>query len=143
MKNYLVFILLFIVLSSCSSHEERPPSPIDSLKSNLTSGSWTIGHYSHGGLTDGIDHTAIYTGYVLTFKSNGTIVATNNIETINGSYTVRSEKFDNYFSYNYLSLNFKGSPIFQNLNSSYWSVYGNYTEINLQIGLTDFLTFIK
>lgn len=141
MKNKPVLILFFILLFNCSPHENPPSTPSDLLKANLTSGNWTVGHYSHGGF-NGIDDTANYTGYVLTFKSNGTIVATNNTETINGTYTIRSEKIDLY-SETYLTLNFNDSPIFQNLNSSSWSVYGNTSEINLRIYFNDFLTLTK
>lgn len=141
MKNYPVLMLLIILLFNCSTHEAPPSTPSDLFKSNLTSGNWIVGHYSHGGF-NGIDDTAVYTGYVLTFKSNGTIVAANNAETINGTYTIRSEKIDLY-TVTYLTLNFTGSPIFQNLNSSSWLVYGNYSEINLRIDASDFLTFTK
>ena len=139
MKKYSIFILCLILLFSCSSDEDVP-SFSNLVKSNLISGSWIIKYYSHGGL---IDDTSNYNGYVLTFKSNGTIIVTKNDEILNGTYSFRDEKINEYPVY-YLILNFNGSQIFQNLNSNSWEIYGNLTdEIDLKIDASDFLKLKK
>lgn len=50
----------------------------------LEDGQWFVSEY----LDDGIDGTAVYNGYTLTFNTGGTVVATNGSNNFNGSWSV-------------------------------------------------------
>ena len=65
MKNRsLVLLVLFVVGCKGSGSD---PSPVDEMRSVLTSGKWTLQNVT----VDGVDKTATYTGLTLTFTATG------------------------------------------------------------------------
>ena len=55
-----------------------------SLRDTLADGTWIVALYSD----DGTDQTMDYNGYELNFNSNGTVVAQNGSDTIEGTWSV-------------------------------------------------------
>lgn len=117
---------------------ERNPSSggnTNNLDTILSDGTWIVDSYTD----DGTDETSDYTGYQLTFMSNGTVQATNGT-VINGTWSVQSAG-------NVLNLNFGGVP-FDEFNDDWDVISVTSTEVILQDvsggnGGTDVLKFSK
>lgn len=103
----------------------------------LTDGTWFVSSYTE----DSDDQTADYAGYELTFNVNGTVVADNGSNTINGTWMSMN-------SGNNMALMFDSLP-FSELNDEDWDVLSaSDTEVTLQDvsgggGGTDTLTLQK
>ncbi|AXG70933.1 hypothetical protein KORDIASMS9_03188 [Kordia sp. SMS9] len=101
----------------------------------LTTGIWIVDSYTD----DGVDETADYNGYQLTFANNGTVQAVNGA-TINGTWDVQS-------SGSVLLLNFGAIP-FDEFNDDWDVISISDTQVQLQDvsgggGGTDTLTLSK
>ena len=101
---------------------ERNPSTggsTNNLDTILSDGTWIVDSYTD----DGTDETSDYTGYQLTFMSNGTVQATNGT-IINGTWNVQNAG-------NVLNLNFSGIP-FDEFNDDWDVISVTATEVILQ-----------
>jgi hypothetical protein len=109
------------------------------LIDTLEDGQWFVSEY----LDDGIDETAPYNGYTLTFSAGGSVVATNGTNTFNGTWAVTSPGGDLD-----LTLDFGTQIPFDEFNDD-WDVL-NFTNNIVELedvsgggGGTDNLTFQK
>ncbi|PIQ18546.1 MAG: hypothetical protein COW66_05880 [Flavobacteriaceae bacterium CG18_big_fil_WC_8_21_14_2_50_34_36] len=106
----------------------------------IISGPWFVQSY----VDSGNNETNNYTNYVLTFDANGSVVATNSTNTINGTWIVTTSSNDGL----HLELYFGESSPFEDFNDD-WNV-SNYTTTLIELfdvsggdGTTDTLTFQK
>jgi hypothetical protein len=110
------------------------------------SGSWRISYFWD---TDK-DETSNFTGYVFNFNSDGTLVATRNNTTVNGTWSVTnssSSSSSNDADFN-IFFNVPQSSDFEDLNDD-WDIVNvsnamiELTDVSGGNGGTDFLTFVK
>ncbi|MBT0607390.1 hypothetical protein [Aequorivita echinoideorum] len=111
----------------------------EELSTILIDGQWYVQSY----IDDGDNETNDYNGYSVTFNSNGSVIAQNGGNTINGTWSVinSSSGLD-------LILDFGNTIPFDEFNDD-WDVV-NYSDIKIELtdvsggnGGTDFLTFEK
>ncbi|PTX59455.1 hypothetical protein C8N46_10943 [Kordia periserrulae] len=100
---------------------ERNPSggSGNNLNAILETGTWIVDSYTD----DGVDETADYNGYQLTFMNNGTVQASNGT-TINGTWDVQNAG-------NTLLLNFEAIP-FDEFNDDWDVISVSETQVILQ-----------
>ena len=95
MKTNLIkpFGILFIALlsfTSCSTSDDgddnnsNNAAEIQQIESSVESGTWRVTSM----VDSGQDETSDFNGYDFTFSSNGTISATNGVNTYNGTWSV-------------------------------------------------------
>ena len=112
------------------------------------SGSWRISYFWD---TDK-DETSNFAGYVFNFNSDGTLVATGNNNTVNGTWSVTDSSSSSSSSSNDVDFNiFFNVPQtsdFEDLNDD-WDIISitnnmmELTDVSGGNGGTDFLTFVK
>jgi hypothetical protein len=120
------------------------------IENTAVSGSWTISSY----VDSGQDETNDYNGYTFTFNDDGTVVATNGGNTINGTWSVTDNSNSNDDSNSVDDIDFNISfsvpttSVFYDLNDD-WEIvtYSNNTISLIDIsggnGGTDTLVFTK
>jgi hypothetical protein len=111
------------------------------------SGSWRISYF----WDSNTDETSNFTGYVFNFNSDGTLVATRNNDTVNGTWSVTdsssSSSSSNDVDFN-IFFNVPQSSDFEDLNDD-WDIVSvtntmiELTDVSGGNGDTDFLTFVK
>ncbi|OIQ29327.1 MAG: hypothetical protein BM564_06410 [Bacteroidetes bacterium MedPE-SWsnd-G2] len=110
----------------------------DDLETILADGLWIVASYTE----DANDQTANYNGYELNFDANGTVSASNNTNTNNGTWMVFS-------SGNQMAIDFGTDIPFEEFNDDDWDVISvSSTEVTIQDvsgggGGTDTLTLQK
>ena len=143
MKNSIknsIQILAMILLISCSSGEDNPvPGSPDEVSNAVTSGSWRITYFWD---TDK-DETNHFTGYNFTFEEEGTLSATNGVNTYNGIWTTGMDD-----SQVKLIISFGSPPDFVDISDDWHVIEQSSSKIRLEDvsggnGGTDFLTFEK
>ena len=122
---------------------------INQIKNTVQADNWIITSF----FDSGIDETNHFTGYNFTFNSNGTLIATNGNETINGTWSVMDSNNSNDDSYSIEDIDFNiffPSPANFNddLTEDWKIVNHSATKIDLVHvsggnGGTDTLTFEK
>jgi hypothetical protein len=118
-----------------------PDPSLELLQSYLTQGTWTIDYFIENE-NNGPDQPNEYEGYLLVFEPNGSVVAHNGIETINGKYAIKTEMINQY-PVTFLRFDFLGSDRFQKLNLP-WEVYGQFPDhISLRTAQSKYLSIKK
>ncbi|WP_265200863.1 hypothetical protein [Aureitalea sp. L0-47] len=112
------------------------------------SGSWRISYFWDSNK----DETSNFTGYVFNFNSDGTLVATRNNDTVNGTWSVTDSSSSSSSSSNDVDFNIffnvPQSSDFEDLNDD-WDIVSvtntmiELTDVSGGNGDTDFLTFVK
>lgn len=92
----LLIMLSFSLMSStCSKDDDINTNDnsveINQIKATVQSGSWRITSF----IDSGTDETSHFTGYSFTFKSNGTLTASNGSNTFNGTWSVTDSSNSN------------------------------------------------
>jgi len=120
------------------------------VKNAAESGTWYISSY----IDSGQDETNDYNGYTFTFNTDGTVVATNGSNTLNGTWSVTDSSNSNDDSNSADDIDFNlmfsvpTSSVFDDLNDD-WDIvtYNNNTISLIDIsggnGGTDTLVFSK
>ena len=91
-----LFMLSFtLILSSCSSDDDdNSPSnniqQIAQIENDVASGTWQITNF----IDSGQDETSDFTGYNFTFNTNGTLLATDGSNTLNGTWSITNDDSD-------------------------------------------------
>ena len=160
-KNLLkTMMLLFVGLATVACDSEDDPAPDDNNNNNTTSsvdqttsiassGNWIITNF----VDSGTNETNDFQGYVFTFNTNGTVVATNGSDTVNGTWSVtdsNSGSDDSNIEDDDFNLAFAVSEDnkFDDLNDDWDFISVSNTQIELidisgGNGGTDYLTFQK
>ena len=104
----------------------------------MIDGPWNVGNY----IDDGVDETYDFYGYSISFNSNGTVIAQNGANTINGNWSVTGTTTLD------LNLDFGIQIPFDELNDDWDVLNFDATTINLESvsgggGGTDTLTLLK
>jgi hypothetical protein len=153
-NGLLAMLSLTLMSSMCSSDDMDNPNnnsqQIMLIENTAVSGSWTISSY----VDSGQDETNDYNGYTFTFNDDGTVVATNGGNTINGTWSVTDSSNSNDDSNSVDDIDFNISfsvpttSVFYDLNDD-WEIvtYSNNTISLIDIsggnGGTDTLVFTK
>lgn len=115
----------------------------EAVENNLEAASWHITLFEDSGN----DETAHFSGYDFTFEADGTLMADNGTNTVQGSWSI-SDSNSNDDSPDDLDLNlfFNVSNDFEELNED-WDIIA-YTDMKIELihisggnGGTDYLTF--
>jgi hypothetical protein len=154
MNSKKIKTILFLVLaglftfSSCSSNDDNNPpiNPIHiQVKNNVQQSTWRITKF----IDSGEDETNHFTGYNFTFGINGTLTASNESNTFNGTWSI-TDSNSNDDSQNDLefNINFNLTNDFEDLNDDWDFVSQSSSKIELidisgGNGGTDNLTFEK
>ncbi len=88
-------LMMALISISCSKDEERMNGTDNSvaireLNSLVMNGSWTIMEF----MDSGSDETVHFSGFTFTFNADGSLVADNGSETINGSWSITDDDLD-------------------------------------------------
>jgi hypothetical protein len=136
MKKLLTpFLLVSLLFFSCSNNST---SITPSTTAFIEQGNWKITYFEDNSKNE----TALYSGFVFHFNSNGNVSATSASVTVNGTWSSGNDD-----SQDKLYLNFTTSP-FDDLSEDWHVVEQNSSTIKLEDvsggnGGTDYLTFEK
>ncbi len=85
-----MFLITTMIVTSCTSEDNAgiiiDTANIQQISNTAKSGTWRITSF----IDSGNNETANFTGYDFTFNDNGTLTASNNSNTINGTWSVRN-----------------------------------------------------
>jgi hypothetical protein len=139
--NYLIkssafLIVLMVAVTSCKKDDNSSPNSASTLNLTIQQGNWKITNYND----NGNDETNHYAGYSFKFNSDGSITATNNGNTVSGTWSTGTDD-----STVKLILSFSTTP-FSELNDDWHVLEQSSTIIKLEDvsggnGGTDYLTF--
>ncbi|MGK0252919.1 MAG: hypothetical protein ACI9OE_000372 [Mariniflexile sp.] len=147
----LIMLTFSLILFTCSTDDNNMNSndnsaEIEQIKNTILSGSWQITSL----IDSGIDETIHFTGYNFTFNSNGTIIASNGNETVNGTWSITNSNNDSSSSGDIdFNIFFQSPANFNDDLSEDWEIVSkSNTKIELihisgGNGGTDTLTFEK
>jgi hypothetical protein len=150
--NTTMMIILAMFVVACSKDDSNDTNTNNSANQAAQanqvaqSGTWRISYFWD---TDK-DETSNFAGYEFSFNSDGTLVATNNTNTVNGTWSVtdsNSSSSSNDIDFN-IMFAVPQSSDFDDLNDDWDVITINDTMIELTDvsggnGGTDFLTFVK
>lgn len=153
LKTFLTAsVLTLLVFTSCTENDENlidNTAQIQEIVDAFISGSWRITNFNDSGQ----DETSDFAGYDFTFSANGSVVATNGNETVNGTWSVTdssnssSSSSDDDIDFN-LFFSVPATHNFDDLNDDWDVETVSATSVSLidisgGNGGTDRLTFIK
>ena len=154
MKSNLIYgiitLLSFTLMSSmCSSDDMENPNnnaqQIMAVENTAKSGTWIISSF----IDSGQDETNHFTGFSFTFANDGTLTATNGIETVQGTWSVTDSNDDSNSSIDFnILFSVPTSSVFDDLIDDWDIVTYNSNNISLVDvsggnGGTDTLVFTK
>ncbi len=158
--NFLKSIALFtitLLFVACSDDDGNAPldpnngSSADQTTQNVQGSDWRVTQF----VDSGNNETSDFTGYVFTFNTDGTVIATNGTLTVNGTWSVTdsnssSDDDGNSTDDDDFNLFFAvdESSDFEDLNDDWDFISSSATKIELidisgGNGGTDYLTFEK
>lgn len=143
-KTTLAFVLIVLVFAIGGCEDESSPSQsdINQITEDMTSGTWKITEF----IDSGKDETSDFTGYVFTFNSSGSLVATKGSTTYTGDWSVTEDSSDDSPEDLDFNIFFNLTNQFEDLNDDWDIVSHTSTKIELidvsgGDGSTDNLTF--
>ena len=150
---FLVMLSLTLMSTQCSKDDDflnDNSEEIMLVKNIAESGTWYISSY----IDSGQDETNDYNGYTFTFNNDGTVVATNGSNNLNGTWSVTDSSNSNDDSNSIDDIDFNlmfsvpTTSVFDDLNDDFEIVtYNNNTISLIDIsggnGGTDTLVFTK
>ena len=145
----MVSLLLLVGCGTDDTMTEDNNAVINQIADQIKSGTWRITSY----IDSGNNETGDYAGYDFTFNENGSLVASNGANVINGTWSITDDSNnsnddrsnDNDIDFNIL---FASPPNFEELSDD-WDVVSTSTskidliDVSGGNGSTDTLTFIK
>lgn len=156
-KNLFKPVMLFLMAMTfvaCSDDDSNNDSNNNSNNSTeetaaiVSASNWVITNF----IDSGQDETSDFNGYTFSFNANGTVVATNGTNTVNGTWSItdsNSSSDDDNYEDDDFNLNFPpGDDLFEDLNDDWDFISVSNTKIELidisgGNGGTDYLTFEK
>lgn len=112
MRQVLLYLLLFIFISSCKKSGTTDEPTVD-----LSSGTWRISYF-----WDVQDKTSGYSGYYFMFQSDGTFMAHSNTNMFLGTWSQTGTR---------ININFPGAPM-NDLNGDWLKTELNSNSIKLK-----------
>ena len=91
--NYSWIVILVFILTSCTSDDSNDDlmanlaAQVEEVQNLVTSGSWSIMSY----IDSGVDETDDFAGYAFTFNTDGSILADNGSNKIEGNWSVTGD----------------------------------------------------
>ena len=144
-------VLSVVLFTACSSDDSNDTNTnnanqVAEASQVAQSGNWRISYFWD---TDK-DETSNFAGYEFSFNNDGTLVATNNTTTVNGTWSVTSSSSSSSSNDLDFNISFAVSPDsdFDDLIDD-WDVISvtdtkiELTDVSGGNGGTDFLTFVK
>lgn len=90
-KKIALFAITLAMLSvSCDKEEVNNSTEVESTKATVQNGTWRVTTLEDSGE----DETADFAGYLFTFAENGQLSATNNNNTLTGTWAIRNDRED-------------------------------------------------
>ena len=92
----VILLCVFAFVTSCSSDDDATTSPTDNTvdinqtTNIVTSGDWIIASF----IDSGQDETNDFNGYTFAFNANGSLIATKNATTVNGTWSITDDDDD-------------------------------------------------
>lgn len=150
MKTFLKIIqtIGLVVLSlgmlSCEDDSKSSESEIDQISQDLGLGTWKITKF----IDSGKDETSSFNGFLFTFNPNGSLVATNGVNTFTGTWSIVKDSSDDSPDDLDFTIFFPVSTKFEDLNDDWDITSHSASKIELidvsgGNGGTDYLTFQK
>lgn len=150
MKTFLKIIqtIGLVVLSlgvlSCEDDSKSSESEIEQISQDLGLGTWKITKF----IDSGKDETSSFNGFLFTFNPNGSLVATNGINTFTGTWSIVKDSSDDSPDDLDFTIFFPVSTKFEDLNDDWDITSHSASKIELidvsgGNGGTDYLTFQK
>ena len=152
---FLLMLSVSLMSSMCSGNDDDSPfidnsQQIAQIENTAESGTWRITSF----IDSGQNETADFNGYNFSFNTDGTLVATNNTNTITGTWSVTNDSNSNDDSNSSNDIDFniffpvQDTNNFEDLNDDWDIVSTSSTTIQLidvsgGNGGTDTLTFEK
>ena len=142
-----VFLLSVIIVTSCTSEDNGgiiiDTSNIQQMSETAKSGTWRITSF----VDSGKNETANFTGYDFNFNDNGTLSATKDPNTINGTWSITNGSSSNSSNVDF-DIAFASPNNFEELSEDWDIVSISNSKIDLihvsgGNGGTDTLTFEK
>ena len=142
--HLVVLLVVGIILSSCTEEGNNMEDLSQlSVENNLEAGAWQITLFEDSGK----DETNHFSGYDFTFEGNGTLIADNGMNTVQGTWNITdSNSNDNSLEDLDLNIFFNVTNDFEELNDD-WDILTN-TSMKIELidisggnGGTDYLTF--
>lgn len=137
-------ILLVFAIGGCEDESNSTQSEINQITEDMTSGTWKITEF----IDSGEDDTSDFTGYLFTFNSSGSLVATKGSTTYTGNWSVTEDSGDDSPDDLDFNIFFNLTNQFEDLNDD-WDIV-THTSTKIQLidvsggnGGTDNLTFEK
>ncbi|WP_199708146.1 hypothetical protein [Algoriphagus lacus] len=137
-------ILLVFAIGGCEDESNSTQSEINQITEDMTSGTWKITEF----IDSGDDDTSDFTGYLFTFNSSGSLVATKGSTTYTGNWSVTEDSGDDSPDDLDFNIFFNLTNQFEDLNDD-WDIV-THTSTKIQLidvsggnGGTDNLTFEK
>ena len=140
-KLQIVIAILALIAAGCSSDNDdnfRDPAVTARAVADLAvSGTWVITTF----IDEEDDETGFFDGYVFTFNEDGSLVADDGVNTVEGSWSVTvdddDDDDDDYDDRDDVDFNifFSGPPIFQELTDD-WDIISR-SENRIELGDDD------
>ena len=104
-----------MLMAACSKSGSDLPAPAKT-EENLKQGKWVVTLFEERGK----DETSKFSGYALTFDSNGTFILGSGTQTLNGSWSFEDHSNDNSQPYNKLVLWISGNDAADQLQDDWY-----------------------
>ena len=151
----LLIAVVFLAITSCTSDDDNSDTTsndaqITQVETTVEDGVWRITNF----IDSGQNETSDFTGYAFTFAADGTLIASNNATTIEGTWSITDDSGSSDDSSSDDDIDFNiffpvsDSSDFEDLNDDWDIVTTSATKIELidvsgGNGGTDLLTFEK
>jgi len=93
-RGFICTLLIFLLITSCSSNDDSNSDNISQqiiqIENIVESGTWRITNFNDSGQ----DETSDFAGYDFTFNVDGTLLATNGTNTLNGTWSITDDSSD-------------------------------------------------
>ncbi len=146
MRTILISLLLVTLLGfvSCEKEDSSILTQIPEVSAAASTGTWRITYY----LDSGTEKTNLFSGYTLTFNSNGTLSVVKEAENVSGTWSVSNSSDDDSSSDLDFNILFTTPAAFEDLSDDWDIIEATNTKIKLLDisggnGETDYLTFEK
>lgn len=140
--RFLGLGLTAFYFGSCVEDSNSTQNEIDQISDELTSGQWVVAKF----IDSGKDETSDFSGYLFTFESSGSLVATKGSTTYTGTWSITEDSSDDDPNDLDFNIYFNLTNDFEDLNDD-WDIATHtsskikLTDVSGGDGGTDSLTF--